>query len=124
KALKDAGFPNIPVISFNVVGMEKMPGFKITLPLVERLLKTVVYADLLQKLLTKNRAYEVNKGETQKLFDEWMEKCKKLLTKSTLKEFKQSIYDMVDDFEKLELDTSIEKPKVGIVGEVLIIYHP
>ena len=124
KALKDAGFPNIPVISFNVVGMEKMPGFKITLPLVERLLKTVVYADLLQKLLTKNRAYEVNKGETQKLFDEWMEKCKKLLTKSTLKEFKQSIYDIVDDFEKIELDTSIEKPKVGIVGEVLIKYHP
>ena len=124
KALKDAGFPNIPVISFNVVGMEKMPGFKITLPLVERLLKTVVYADLLQKLLTKNRAYEVNKGETQKLFDEWMEKCKKLLEKSTMKEFKQSIYDMVNDFEKIELDTSVEKPKVGIVGEVLIKYHP
>ena len=124
KALKDAGFPNIPVISFNVVGMEKMPGFKITLPLIERLLKTVVYADLLQKLLTKNRAYEINKGETQKLFDEWMEKCKKLLINSTLSEFKQSIYDMVEDFEKIELDTSIKKPKVGIVGEVLIKYHP
>ena len=40
KALKDAGFPNVPVISFNVVGMEKMPGFKITLPLIERLLKS------------------------------------------------------------------------------------
>lgn len=51
-------------------------------------------------MLTKNRAYEVNKGETQKLFDEWMEKCKKLLEKSTMKEFKQSIYDMVNDFEK------------------------
>ena len=124
KALKDAGFENVPVISFNVVGMEKMPGFKITMPLVERLLKMVVYADLLQKMLTKNRAYEVHKGETQKLFDEWMEKCKKLLEKSTLKEFKQSIYDIVEDFEKIELDTSIEKPRVGIVGEVLIKYHP
>ncbi len=124
KALKDAGFENVPVISFNVVGMEKMPGFKITLPLVERLLKMVVYADLLQKMLTKNRAYEVNKGETQKLFDTWMEKCKKLLEKSTMKEFNQSLYNIVDDFEKIELDTSIEKPKVGIVGEVLIKYHP
>ena len=124
KALKDAGFPNVPVISFNVVGMEKMPGFKITMPLIERLLKMVVYGDLLQKMLTKNRAYEVHKGETQKLFDKWMEKCKKLLEKSTMKEFKQSIYDMVEDFEKIELDTSIEKPKVGIVGEVLIKYHP
>ncbi len=124
KALKDAGFENVPVISFNVVGMEKMPGFKITLPLVERLLKMCVYGDLLQKLVTKNRAYEVNKGESNKLFNEWMQKCKKLLEKSTMKQFKNSIYEMVEDFEKIELDTSIKKPKVGIVGEVLIKYHP
>ena len=124
KALKDAGFANVPVISFNIVGMEKMPGFKITVPLMEKLLKTVIYGDLLQKMLTKNRAYEVNKGETQKLFDSWMKKCKELLVKSNNKEFKQSIYDIVNDFEKIELDTNIEKPKVGIVGEVLIKYHP
>ncbi len=124
KALKDAGFENIPVISFNIVGMEKMPGFKLTVPLMEKLLRMVVYGDLLQKMLTKNRAYEKNKGETQKLFDTWMEKCKKLLQKCTNKEFKQSIYDIVNDFEKIELDTSIEKPRVGIVGEVLIKYHP
>ena len=124
KALKDAGFENVPVISFNIVGMEKMPGFKLTIPLLERLLRTVIYGDLLQKMLTKNRAYEVHKGETQKLFDTWMEKCKKLLQKSTNKEFKQSIYDIVNDFEKIELDTSVEKPRVGIVGEVLIKYHP
>ena len=124
KALKDAGFANVPVISFNVVGMEKMPGFKITIPMIERMIKCVVYADLLQKMLTKNRAYEIHKGETQKLFDEWMEKCKTLVVKSTMKEFKQSIYDIVNDFEKIELDTSFEKPKVGIVGEVLIKYHP
>ena len=124
KALKDAGFSNIPVISFNIVGMEKMPGFKLTIPLLEKLLKTVIYGDLLQKMLTKNRAYEVNKGETQKLFDNWMEKCKKLLQKSSNKEFKQSIYDIVNDFEKIELDTTTQKPRVGIVGEVLIKYHP
>ena len=124
KALKDAGFEQVPVISFNVVGMEKNPGFKLTIPMLEKLIKVVVYGDLLQKMLTKNRAYEINKGETQKLFDSWMEKCKKLVAKSSNKEFKQSIYDIVNDFEKIELDTSIEKPKVGIVGEVLIKYHP
>ena len=124
KALKDAGYPNIPVISFNVVGMEKVPGFKLTIPLLERLLRGVLYGDLLQKMLTKNRAYEKNKGETQALFDKWMEKCKEILKSGNSKEFKQSIYDIVNDFEKIELDTSIEKPKVGIVGEVLIKYHP
>ena len=124
KALKDAGFENIPVISFNVVGMEKMPGFKLTPKLLDQLIKCIIYGDLLQKMLTKNRAYEVNKGETKKLFDTWMAKCKEILTKGNSKQFKQSIYDIVNDFEKIELDTSIEKPKVGIVGEVLIKYHP
>ena len=124
KALKDAGFSNVPVISLNFVGMEKMPGFKLTVPFIERLFKSVIYADLLQKMLTKNRAYEVHKGESKALFDKWMDTCKQLLTKSNNKEFKQSIYDIVNDFEKIELDTSVEKPKVGIVGEVLIKYHP
>ena len=124
KALKDAGFAHVPVISFNVVGMEKNPGFKLTFGFIERLFKSVILADLLQKLLTKNRAYEINKGETQKLYEVWLNKCKDLVTKSTLKQLKSSIFEMVEDFEKIELDTSIEKPKVGIVGEVLIKYHP
>ena len=124
KALKDAGFNNIPVISFNVVGMEKMPGFKLTPKMIERMIKCVIYADLLQKMLTKNRVYEINKGETQKLYDEWITKCKNFVRKSSNKEFKQSIYNIVNDFEKIELNTSIKKPKVGIVGEVLIKYHP
>lgn len=124
KALKDAGFANIPVISFNVVGMEKMPGFKLTPELLEKMIKCVIYGDLLQKMLTKNRAYEIHPGETKRLFDKWMETCKKMLVKSTNKQFKQSLYDIVNDFEKIELDTSLTKPKVGIVGEVLIKYHP
>ena len=124
KALKDAGFENVPIISFNVVGMEKSSGFKITIPLAIKLIKAVLYGDLLQKLLLKNRAYEKNKGETIKLYNKWLEKCKLLVSKSTEKQFKNSIYEMVEDFEKIELDTKEKKPKVGIVGEVLIKYHP
>jgi len=124
KALRDAGFPDVPVISFNFAGLEKNPGFKITLSVVKKLVKSIMYADMLQTLLHKNRAYEVNKGETEKLFREWMEKCKKLVVKSSSKEFNSSLYEIVDDFEKIELDISNKKPKVGIVGEILIKYHP
>ncbi len=124
KALKDAGFPNVPVVSFNIVGMEKANGFKINTKMIEKMLKGVLYGDLLQKLLYKNRAYEIQKGETQKKFDDWMKKCKKLVANSTLSGFKKSIYEIVNDFEKIELDLSKKKPKVGIVGEVLIKYHP
>ena len=124
KALKDAGFSNIPVVSFNVVGMEKMPGFKITPTLIERLMKCVIYGDLLQKLSAKNRAYEVHKGDTDKVYKRWLSNCKHLVADSSMREFKRSIYDMVDDFEDIEVDFSNVKPKVGIVGEVLIKYQP
>ena len=124
KALRDAGFEQVPVISLNVVGMEKMPGFKLTPKMMDKMIKAVLLGDLLQKMLHKNRAYEVNKGDTDKVFDKWMEKSKKLVTKCTNSEFKQAIYDMVDDFETIEVDMTKVKPKVGIVGEVLIKYHP
>ena len=124
KALKDAGFPNVPVVSFNIVGMEKSNGFKITPKMIERMLKAVLYGDLLQKLLYKNRAYEVHKGETRQKFEHWMEKCKNFVHSTSLSQFKKTIYDIVADFETIELDLSQEKPKVGIVGEVLIKYHP
>ena len=124
KALKDAGFENVPVISFNFAGLEKNPGFKVDFSLLQKLLKATIYGDLLQKVLHKNRAYEVNKGETNKLYYEWLEKCKKLVEKSSLKEFNNSLYKIVNDFEEIPVDMSILKPKVGIVGEILIKYHP
>ena len=124
KALKDAGFENVPVISFSFAGLEKNPGFKITLPLLKKLVKAAIYGDLLQTVLHKNRAYEVNKGETNKLYEKWLNRCKELTCKATAKEFNKSIYNIVEDFEKIKLDTSIKKPKVGIVGEILIKYHP
>ena len=124
KALKDAGYPQVPVISFNVVGMEKSDGFKINVKLVEKLLKAVLFGDLLQKLTFRNRAYEIKKGETQKKYNIWMEKGKKLVAESNYKQFKASIQEMVDDFEKIKVDLSVKKPRFGIVGEVLIKYHP
>ena len=124
KALKDAGYENIPVLSFNVSGLAKQPGFKITASFIQKLLKGLVYGDLLQKMTYKNRAYEINKGDTDRKYEEWMEKCKKLVAKSSLFEFKQSIYDIVNDFEKIKVDFTKQKPRVGIVGEILIKYHP
>lgn len=124
KALRDAGYDEVPVISFNFAGLEKNPGFKITLQALIKLVKAVMYGDLLQTLLHKNRPYEIEIGETERVYEKWLEKCKTLAVKSTRKEFTDSIYDMVADFEDIKLDMSIQKPKVGIVGEILVKYHP
>ncbi len=124
KALRDAGFSQVPVISLNIVGMEKMSGFKLTPKMLEKMLKAVILGDLLQKMLYRNRPYEKKKGMSQMLFNQWMEKSKDIVSIGNNKDFKNAIYSIVDEFEKVELDETIKKPKVGIVGEVLIKYHP
>jgi predicted CoA-substrate-specific enzyme activase len=124
KALKDAGYENVPVISFNVVGMEKNPGFKFTAPMMIKALYAVILGDLLQKMLYKNRPYEKEKGATEKMYDKWLDICKKLVTESNYSQVKKAIFDMVKDFDTIEIDKKVKKPKVGIVGEILIKYHP
>ena len=124
KALKDAGYENIPIISFNVKGMEKSTGFKLTPSLLLKMIKGVVYGDLLQKMLLKNRAYEVKKGEAQKVYDKWLPKAQEIISNGDMKKFKAGIYKMVDDFENIQINRKVQKPKVGVVGEILIKYHP
>ena len=62
KALKKAGFSQVPVISINFAGLEKNSGFRWTLPLVRRSLAAMLYGDLLMLLSNQTRPYELNMG--------------------------------------------------------------
>lgn len=122
KALKDAGFENIPLISFNFNGLEKEQGFKVTLPAINKLLMGVAYGDLLMKLLHETRPYETNKGDTIKLYRDYYEKCYHAVARGNKSEFNKLTSKMINDFDNIpvKLDNKI---KVGIVGEILIKYH-
>ena len=124
KALKDAGFTQVPVISFNVGGLESNPGFKLSVSLISKLIKGIVLADVLQKMLYKNRAYELYVGQSDRLFKGWLKRAKQLVVEGSIKEVGETIQRIVADFEQIEFNKDLNKPKVGIVGEILIKYHP
>lgn len=124
KALKDSGYGNIPVISFNMVGLEKQPGFKITAPFINRLVMGMVIGDTLMRATYRTRPYEKVKGSVNKLYTDWVEKCHKVIESGNYLEYKRTIKNIVNDFDSIELDESIRKPKVGIVGEILVKFHP
>jgi predicted CoA-substrate-specific enzyme activase len=123
KALKDAGFENIPVISANTVGLEKNPGFKLTLPFLNKVIMSMVYGDLLMKLLFQVRPYEKTNGQTNKLYDEWMVKCKNNIRQGSREQFRKNIGMIIKDFEQVAVRDE-RKPRVGLVGEILVKYHP
>jgi len=124
KALKDAGMANVPVISVNASGLEKNPGFKITLKMAKELLMGLVYGDLLMRVLYRVRPYEKIPGSANKLYEHWVLRCKKSLINCSKEEFIKNIYDIVSDFDNLEIYEELNKPKVGIVGEILVKFHP
>lgn len=123
KALKDAGFEKVPVLSLNAFGMEKNPGFKLSMPLLNRAMMALVYGDLLMKVLYRTRPYEKIKGSANQLYEKWAEKCKQDLQSADKKVFSSNIWNIVRDFDELELTNAV-KPKVGLVGEILVKFHP
>lgn len=124
KALKDSGYGNIPVISFNVVGLEKQPGFKITIPFVNRLVMSIVIGDTLMRATYRTRPYEEVNGSVNELYKKWVKKCHTVIESGNYLEYKRTIKNIVDDFDNIKLDENIRKPKVGIVGEILVKFHP
>jgi predicted CoA-substrate-specific enzyme activase len=123
KAMKDAGFSKIPVISMNANGMEKNPGFKFTLGMANRAMMSLIYGDIFMKVLYRVRPYEKIKGSANELHKKWVAKCQESLKVSGFKEFKNNIAGIISDFDNLEIN-NISKPKVGLVGEILVKFHP
>lgn len=126
KALVDAGMSQIPVISFSLNNMEKHGGFKLTLPLMRRMLAAVIYGDLLMALNNQTKPYEINKEESNDLVNFWIEKIKTLFEHNKayqVVQVKKTLREIVSDFSKIQLNI-VPKVKVGIVGEIYVKYSP
>ena len=116
----------VPVISLALSsGLESNPGIKITLPTFNDLMMGLVYGDLLMRVLYKVRPYEKVPGSANRLYEKWVQKCLHSLEKDNSRStFKKNIYNIVHDFDNLEIHEDLVKPKVGIVGEILVKFHP
>lgn len=126
KGLKAVGLEQVPVISVNLSGMEKNPGFKLTLPLILKMIYCCFYGDLLMLLSNRCRAYEVHKGETEKLVKRWQDKLVSEIGNPVNLRYgyvKRNFEKIADDFAKIGLNLE-PKVRVGIVGEIYIKYAP
>ena len=126
KALQKAGYPQVPVISLSVAGLEEHPGFQLTVPMLHGLMYAVLYGDLLMTLVNQCRTYEYTKGSAQSLADAWTERLAQELGsggKISYPKIKKNYRAILQDFAKIPLE---KKPavKVGIVGEIFVKYSP
>ena len=125
RALEKAGLSHIPVISLNANGMEKNEGFKISPGLLMRVLRTIVLGDLLMRCLYRVRPYEKTPGTADALHKYWERKCIRAMTgKHSGKKYRRLCRQIVAEFDAFPIDESIKKPRVGIVGEILVKYMP
>ena len=123
KALKDLGMEQIPVISFNTAGLESNPGFKIDLAMGKRLIMAAVYGDLFQRVLYATRPYEVEPGSAEAIMKKWEPEIFANCRDGKMGTFKKNLHKIVEEYDNLPL-IDVKKPKVGVVGEILVKYHP
>ena len=124
KALKKAGFPQIPVISINLSGLEKNPGFKFSIPLIKKLASALLYGDMIMNLYNQTMPYEIEKGSSLKLKDRWVLNLSNQYKNSTgfgKKIMTKNFNDIVSDFSNIKINKT-KKVRVGIVGEIYVKY--
>ncbi|MEE3404608.1 MAG: 2-hydroxyglutaryl-CoA dehydratase [Acutalibacteraceae bacterium] len=124
KALIKAGYDKIPVISLNMSGMEKNPGFNISIPLLRRLAAAGLYGDLIMSLSNQVQPYEVNEGDTERMIAKWTKQLTIILSDGygfKRKELAKYLDRIAEDFSKIEVKRT-PKVKVGIVGEIYVKY--
>ena len=125
RALSKAGLAHIPVISLNANGMEKNEGFRITPRLLGDAVKGLIYGDLLMRCLYRVRPYELVPGAADELHKKWQAIAIESLTaKNSPYKYKDVCRGIVRDFDELPLREGVIKPRVGIVGEILVKYMP
>jgi len=127
KALKKAGFPQVPVISLNVAGLEKNPGFRITLGLGKRILYGVYYGDLLMSLVNQCRPYEITPGATQAMADKWVARLTAEVGSKkpiSYRSVRKNYAAILQDFDRNLPRTAARKVRVGIVGEIFVKFAP
>ena len=125
RALKKAGYSHIPVISLNLSGLESNPGFKITPLLALRGLYGVVFGDIFMKCVYRMRPYEKVPGTTDALHEKWKKRCKDFVSNGYPHRhtFKKLCRQMIQEFDQIET-LDVKKPRVGIVGEILVKFLP
>ena len=125
RALEKVNLAHIPVISLNLSGLESNSGFKLPKKLMYGIFQSAIYGDLFMRCLYRVRPYETVPGSADALQKKWLDIAIDSLTNPKSKwTFKKVCYGIVDAFDKLPIDDSVRKPRVGVVGEILVKYMP
>ncbi|MBO4893927.1 MAG: 2-hydroxyacyl-CoA dehydratase [Clostridia bacterium] len=126
KALAKAGYEYVPVISLNLSGLEKNPGFKLKLSMLIKFLSCLIYGDLIMLLKNQVKPYEINEGETDALVERWITKLIRFFRTNRGCDYfsmKAILPRITRDFAAVPVNKT-DKIKVGIVGEIYVKYSP
>jgi predicted nucleotide-binding protein (sugar kinase/HSP70/actin superfamily) len=125
RALEKAGMSQIPVISLSASGLEKNPGLKITPKLLITAMQSLVYGDVFMRVLYRTRPYEKVPGSANALHDKWRKICITSLEKGgSWREYKRNLKGIIREFDTLPIYEEMKKPRVGVVGEILVKFLP
>ena len=125
KALRDSGHADIPVISLSAVKLdEDNPGFKLTPTMLKAAVYSVLFGDVMMQMLYRCRPYEATPGAANQLFEQFMDRARKLAPAFNRRNFTKLSREAIRAFDTMPLVGEGTKPRVGVVGEILVKFHP
>jgi len=125
KALVEAGFGQVSVISLSFSSglANEQPGFRINwFKAMPWAFWAVIYGDVLSKFYYAAKAREKAHGSADEMLTEYIRRGKDVLQSGTIDEIKRLISQAALTFNGICNDK--ECPRVGIVGEIFLKFHP
>ena len=125
RALEKAGMAQIPVISLNLAGIESNPGFHLNADMFMRAAYAAIFGDIFMRCVYRMRPYEKVAGSVEAVHQKWVEKCREFVSRKHMSYFTfcKMCREIIKDFDNIEI-TDVRKPRVGIVGEILVKFAP
>uniref|UniRef100_UPI003736024A acyl-CoA dehydratase activase-related protein n=1 Tax=Frisingicoccus sp. TaxID=1918627 RepID=UPI003736024A len=125
KALDDAGFKNVPILTNDDVDYHQLhPGFKLDLFSSMRIAFGLPMIDVLEELLRKIRPYEKIRGSADIAFEKGIDAVMRGLESHGIRGAAVGFKKAIDMMNNIEYDRTEKRPQVLIVGEYLLNFHP
>lgn len=128
KALADSGYPDIPVIplAFSPRKGEGWNQLGLKLRDLSRAMYAFLLGDLIMVLSNKVRPYELVSGDTDAVTDRLLGAiCRSGFVGMNDEKMMEWADRILGEYAKVQIGSEIgSKPKIGVVGEILLKYHP
>lgn len=119
--LDDIGLPHVPIYTLDQGDNYDEDTKNLGTKFRRMAWNGIILVDYLQKILRQTRPYEVNAGESEMVYERFLQRAERSLESN--RNLVGLSNEAVEAFGDIAVDRSVPRPRIGVIGEVYVRSH-